>query len=82
MAGLCGPSPRRVARIQARTCPTSTPPAATSCRTAEWSGSARYGTFLDKDGQPDLDSRGDDYQWPTLEEMLAEADARMERTDS
>ena len=33
------------------------------------------GTFLDRDGQPDR-SRPIDYKWPTVEEMLAEADAR------
>ena len=32
------------------------------------------GTFLEKDGQPDR-SRPIDYTWPTLEELLAEADA-------
>lgn len=35
----------------------------------------RDGTFLDKDGRPDRDSPVD-YAWPTLEEMLTEADAR------
>lgn len=33
------------------------------------------GTFLDKDGQPDRSSPVD-YQWPTVSEMLAEADRR------
>ncbi len=32
------------------------------------------GTFLDKDGRPDRDNPVD-YRWPTLEEMLDEADA-------
>ena len=39
------------------------------------------GTFLDKDGQPDRDSPVD-YTWPTLEEMLAEADAAAAREGS
>ena len=33
------------------------------------------GTFLDKDGYPDR-SRPIDHKWPTVEEMLAEADRR------
>ena len=32
------------------------------------------GTFLDEDGQPDR-SQPIDHRWPTVEEMLAEADA-------